>query len=240
MGDEEKPDRKTSGIEGEMGMNKVWVLPVLFICMLAVAFYTSSTTLEIVATTTGLLCVWLTARENIWAWPIGLINVGCFFYMFWEVKLYADMTLQILFFVLSIYGWIFWLTKRGGAKVRPTRQMTVRSAGILAVLLVAVTGGWGFLLSTYTDASIPYVDAFIATLSIIAQYLLSSKVLENWLCWIAVDVLSIGMYAYKDLYAVAFLYLIFLGIAAAGFFSWRKELQRTEWRHASCASTEQV
>jgi nicotinamide mononucleotide transporter len=224
-------------------MNRVWILPVLFLCMLAVAFYTSSTPLEIVATTTGLLCVWLTARENIWAWPIGLINVGCFFYMFWEVKLYADMTLQILFFVLSIYGWIFWLTKREGAKVRPTRRINRRSAGALAVMLVAVTWVWGFLLSTYTDASIPYLDAFIATLSIIAQYLLSSKVLENWLCWIAVDLLSIGMYAYKDLYAVAFLYLIFLGIAAAGFISWRKELlqlQRREWGHASCTNAEQV
>ncbi|SFI30836.1 nicotinamide mononucleotide transporter [Paenibacillus sp. UNC496MF] len=203
-------------------MNKGWVLPVLFIVMLAVAFATSSSALEIAATTTGLLSVWLTARENIWAWPVGLANVACFFYMFEDAKLYADMTLQVFFFALSLYGWAAWLTGRGAAKVRPTRSLAPKRAALLGVLLVAVTLLWGFVLKAYTDASIPYADALIATLSLIALYLFSSKVLQNWLCWIAVDVLSIGMYAYKALYALAFLYVVFLAIAVAGHLSWKR------------------
>lgn len=204
-------------------MNRIGTMLLLTAFMIAVAIYTSSTALEIAATLTGLLSVWLTAREQIWAWPIGLVNVGCFFYMFWDVRLYADMTLQVFFFALSVYGWIYWLRNRAGRKVRPTRRISLRSAGILLVLLIVVTSLWGYLLEAYTDASIPYADAFIATLSLIAQFLLSSKYLENWLCWIMVDILSIGMYSYKDLHALAFLYVIFLGIAAAGYVSWRKE-----------------
>lgn len=204
-------------------MNKTGMMLVLVALMLGVAYATSSTALEIAATLTGLLSVWLTARERIWAWPIGLVNVACFFYMFWEVKLYADMTLQVFFFILSIYGWIIWLTKRGNDKVRPTRRIQPAMAVILLISLVGLSAGWGYWLDHYTDASIPYVDAFIATLSLIAQYLLSNKVLENWYCWLLVDVLSIGMYAYKGLYAVAFLYVIFLGIAAMGLYSWRKQ-----------------
>jgi len=216
-------------------MSKAWIMCGLMTAMLAIAYFTSSTALEIVATTTGLLAVWLTARENIWTWPISLVNVTCFFFMFYEVKLYADMSLQVFFFVLSICGWIIWLTKRGSAKVRMTRTMTAWLGGLLFVFLVGFTWAWGFVLATYTDASIPYLDAFIATLSIIAQFLLSYKVLENWFCWIAVDVLSIGMYMYKDLYAVAFLYVIFLGIAAYGLISWKKELQNRRAAEAALA-----
>ncbi|MFD0696190.1 nicotinamide riboside transporter PnuC [Paenibacillus sp. GCM10027628] len=221
-------------------MKKVWTLLVLFIFMVAIAVYTSSSTLEIVATTTGLLSVWLTARENIWAWPVGLVNVGCFFFMFGEAKLYADMTLQVFFFILSVYGWMIWLTKREGYKVRPTRKITFRLALILGILFVGFTILWGYVLKTFTDASIPYADALIATLSIVAQYLLSSKVLENWLCWIAVDVMSIAMYAYKDLYAVAFLYLIFLLIATAGYISWKRDLLHVDGRKPACSNVKQA
>jgi nicotinamide mononucleotide transporter len=174
------------------------------------------------ATLTGLLCVWLTTKENIWCWPIGLINVGCFFVMFYEAKLYADMTLQILFFILSIQGWVVWLTKRQNANVRPTKRLSTRMMLILPIILILATIAWGYVLTHYTDASIPYLDAFIATLSIIAQFLLSSKILENWYVWIAVDVLSVGMYLYKDLYSVAFLYFVFLVLAIIGMISWKK------------------
>ncbi|MFD1956797.1 nicotinamide riboside transporter PnuC [Paenibacillus thailandensis] len=209
-------------------MKKGWTLLIASVWMAAIAVYTSSTTLEVVATATGLLSVWLTARENIWAWPVGLVNVGCFFFMFEEAKLYADMTLQIFFFILSVYGWAVWLMKREGADVRPTRRIKMGTAVWLGALAVVLSAVWGYVLETYTDASIPYADAFIATFSLVAQYLLSSKVLENWICWVAVDVMSIAMYAYKELYALSFLYVIFLLIAASGYVSWRRELRQRE------------
>jgi nicotinamide mononucleotide transporter len=202
-------------------MRKIYGEGLLFICM-AICVFLSTSMLEMVATLTGLLCVWLTTKENIWCWPIGLINVGCFFVMFYEAKLYADMTLQILFFILSIQGWVVWLTKRQNANVRPTKKLSARMMLILPIILILATIAWGYVLTRYTDASIPYLDAFIATLSIIAQFLLSSKILENWYVWIAVDVLSVGMYLYKDLYSVAFLYFVFLVLAIIGMISWKK------------------
>ncbi|WP_409342749.1 nicotinamide riboside transporter PnuC [Paenibacillus sp. MBLB4367] len=207
-------------------MNRWYTVAALMAVMFGIAYATSSTPLEIVASATGLLSVWWTARQNIWCWPVGLISVVCFFFMFYEVKLYADMTLQIFFFALSIQGWVVWLTKRGAASVRPTTRITGRLGLWLAVFLIAATGGWGYWLANHTDASIPYMDAFVAILSIAAQFLLSAKKLESWYFWIAVDVLSIGMYAYKELYTFSFLYVIFLGIAIAGLVGWKREFER--------------
>lgn len=198
----------------------------LFIAILAVAYFTSSSAIEIAATTTGLAAVWLTAKEKLWTWPISLVNVACFFYMFMDVKLYADMTLQVFFFVLSIYGWAVWMTKRGGAAVRPTRTWTPRMAALLLGFLIVFTMVWGYMLERHTDASIPYLDAFIATLSLVAQFLLSYKILQSWYFWIVVDVLSIGMYFYKELYTTSFLYVIFLGIAIMGLIEWKREYER--------------
>lgn len=199
----------------------------LLIAILAVAYFTSSSPIEIAATTTGLAAVWLTAKEKIWTWPISLINVACFFYMFLDVKLYADMTLQVFFFILSIYGWVIWMTKRGEAAVRPTRLWNEKLAALLGGFIVIFTTVWGLVLDVYTDASIPYLDAFIATLSLTAQFLLSYKILQNWYFWILVDVLSIGMYFYKELYTTSFLYVIFLGIAIMGLVDWKREYART-------------
>lgn len=147
--------------------------------------------------------------------------------MFLDVKLYADMTLQVFFFILSIYGWIIWMTKRGEAAVRPTRVWNVKLAALLGGFIVIFTTVWGLVLDVYTDASIPYLDAFIATLSLAAQFLLSYKILQNWYFWILVDVLSIGMYFYKELYTTSFLYVIFLGIAIMGLVDWKREYART-------------
>ncbi|MCZ8523150.1 MULTISPECIES: nicotinamide riboside transporter PnuC [Paenibacillus] len=197
-----------------------WILLVLGAG--AFAALTSTSLLEGAATATGLMSVWLTARQNLWCWPVSLVNVVCFFFLFRDAKLYADMSLQLLYFVLSIQGWIVWMTGRGESGVRPTRRLTGRQAGGVILLLAALSAGWGHVLARYTDASIPYLDAFIASLSLLAQFLLSSKVLENWLLWITVDVLSVGMYAYKELYGVALLYVVFLGIAAGGWVQWNR------------------
>ncbi|QGR00058.1 nicotinamide riboside transporter PnuC [Paenibacillus psychroresistens] len=208
-------------------MDKPSTMFGLLAIMLIIAYFTASTALEIVATTTGLLSVWLTTRESIWCMPMGLINVACFFCSFYDAKLYADMTLQVFFFVLGIWGWYVWLTKRYTAKVRPTKRIEAKMIILLSILIIAGTGGWGYLLTEYTDASIPYADAFIAILSVIAQFLLSSKVLEHWLVWIVVDVLSIGMYFYKGLDTIAFLYIIYLFIAIAGWFGWKNGYQKS-------------
>ncbi|SDW15080.1 nicotinamide mononucleotide transporter [Marininema mesophilum] len=181
--------------------------------------------IEVWTTITGLLCVYLNARENIWGFPIALINVSIFFIMFYQVHLYADMGLQVFFFILSVIGWYFWLTGDKNSKdVRVTRNMT-KNETIITIGTILVGGMlWAFLLDKFTDASIPYLDATLAVASIIAQYFLSRKVLQNWLIWIFINVFSIGMYWYKELYMTSGLYLLFLGIATWGYFSWKQEM----------------
>lgn len=188
-----------------------------------VAYFTNSSFLEVSASLFGLVCVYLAARENIWTYPTGIVNIILFCVIFYNAKLYADMTLQIMFFVLSIYGWIYWLRNRGNYSVRPTTKLTTKGWILVIVLTPLLAYGWGHLLHQFTDASVPYLDAFIATLSVVAQVLLSSKKLENWYLWIIVDVLSIGLYWYKGLHTISFTYFIFLIICIVGVVEWRKQ-----------------
>lgn len=173
----------------------------------------------------GLLCVWLTAKERISSFPIGLINIGFFAYMFFDAKLYADATLQIAFFLpLTLYGWYVWLHgKQNSKSVAVTRDIS--KSELVTSVCTFVTGSviWAFILAKFTDAAVPWIDAPLAMASIVAQLLLSRKVIQNWLVWIVVDVFSIGMYAYKGLNITAVLYAVFLCIAVKGFLDWRKE-----------------
>lgn len=201
------------------------------------AFQLNSSTIEVVAGLTGLVCVWLNAKENIWAYPIGIINLSLFFIIFTEYNLYADATLQVIFLVLSIYGWYIWLTKRDGHKVRPTRVMTRNEVIGFVVGTVVVTALWGYGLTTWTDASVPYADALIATMSIMAQFYLSRKVLQNWIIWIVVDVLSIGLYMYKGLDLIALTYSIFLVICIFGYIRWKAVYVKEQQEKATLDQT---
>lgn len=173
----------------------------------------------------GLLCVWLTAKERISSFPIGIVNIGFFAYMFFDAKLYADAMLQVAFFLpLTLYGWYVWLHGNQNTKnVTVTRDITKRE--LLGSIGAFVVGSavWAMVLHRFTDASIPWIDAPLAMASIIAQLLLSRKVIQNWLIWIGVDVFSVGMYFYKGLNITAALYAVFLCIAVKGYLSWRSE-----------------
>lgn len=180
--------------------------------------------IELVAVAFGLLSVYLTVREHIWCWPTGLVSVIAYAVLFFEIKLYADMLLQIFFFFTGLQGWYLW--RYGGAQrtelaisVLLRRQIVILLLG-LSVFVVT----FGTLLARFTDASIPYWDATISGGSVLAQLLLMRKKFENWYLWIAVDVLSIGVYAYKGIYLTSGLYIIFLALAISGLLAWRRSL----------------
>lgn len=197
------------------------------ILFVVVAYTTSSALIEVIASATGLICVYLAGRENIWNYPFGFINAGLFAWIFYSVNLYADALLQIIFFGLMAFGWFIWLTKRGGEKVRPTRNINGKEIRYGFLFAIVLSFGWGFYLHTYTDASVPYLDAIVATLSILAQYFLSKKVLQNWFLWIVVDIMSIGLYLYKGLPVIAFTYAVFLIICVASYFQWSRHMSRS-------------
>lgn len=181
--------------------------------------------IEIVAAVFGVVSVFLSVRQNIWSWPTAIVNVGLYIFVFFGSKLYADTGLQVVYVVLNAYGWYHWLY---GGKNR-TELPVSRTSGRLGVLLVALglagTAAIGTLLARTTDASLPYLDAMTTSTSLVAQWMMTRKLLENWIVWVAVDVVYIGMYIYKSLYVTAVLYFVFLVLSAMGYAQWRRSLR---------------
>jgi nicotinamide mononucleotide transporter len=184
--------------------------------------------IEIVAAAFGVISVFLSVRQNIWSWPTAIVNVGLYIIVFYESKLYADTGLQVVYVVLNAYGWYHWLY---GGKNRTELPVT-RTPARLWLLLVALgatgTALIGTLLSQKTDAALPYVDAMTTSTSLVAQWMMTRKLLENWIIWVAVDVVYIGMYIYKSLFVTAVLYLIFLILSAMGYVEWKRSLRVRE------------
>ena len=180
--------------------------------------------LELLAAVTGALSVWLSVRQNIWSWPTAIVNVVLYALVFRDAKLYADMGLQVVYAVLSIYGWYEWLYGgQGRTRLRVTRT-TPALAARLIVIAAAGSALLGTLLHRTTDAALPYMDSFLSSTSLVAQWMMTKKLLENWLVWIAVDVLYVGMFLFKGLYLTAGLYAVFLGLAIRGYIDWRRSM----------------
>jgi nicotinamide mononucleotide transporter len=185
-------------------------------------------TIEIIATISGLACVILTIRQNIWCWPTGLLMVALYIVIFYQAKLYSDMGLQVVYVVLQIYGWYAWL--HGGPKNSklPVRAMGPTSLAVWCLIGAVLTAALGYTMQRFTDASLPYWDATTTVLSLIAQFLMARKIMESWLLWITVDVLAIGIYAVKDLHLTAGLYAVFLVLATLGYFAWKNDLKKIQ------------
>ncbi len=180
------------------------------------------TIIELIAAVSGLICVWLTIRQNIWCWPVGLLQVALYIGVFYDARLYSDLILHVIYVIMQGYGWYHWL--HGGRDNSPLKvtvlswPATVRW-WLLALVLAAV---WGHVMASYTDAAAPYPDAFIAVASLIAQWLMARKKLQSWYFWIVVDLVAIAVYLSKDLYITTGLYAVFLALAIFGYFQWKR------------------
>jgi len=171
---------------------------------------------------TGGICVWLVVREHVANWPIGLANNLVFFVLFWEARLYADMTLQVVYFGLGVFGWWEWL--RGGPHHEALTISLARRAEWIGLLLFVPLATWlmYLVLVQVNDAS-PFWDSLTTVLSLGAQYLLCLKRLENWYFWIAADLIYVPLYFSRSLPLTAVLYGIFLGMCLFGLSQWRKK-----------------
>lgn len=185
---------------------------------------------EIAGFVTGALCVWLIVRENPWNFPVGMANNGLFIVVFVDVGLYADAGLQIVYVGLAVLGWHWWL--HGGP---PGTGVDVHLAspwiltGCVALVL-AVTAVLHWVLATYTGSTVAMWDALTTALSLVAQLMLSRKWMQNWWFWIAADVGYIGLYAAKDLWLTAALYVVFLGLCVVGLRRWRATVREQQAR----------
>ena len=199
--------------------------------------FTVMSSWEIIGTVLGVFGVWLMIRQNIWGWPVGLVQVAVYAWVFFDAKLYSDTILQAAFFLIQAYGWWHWLR---GARLRraerdregevPSARLPVtRLSGPTIVRWIAVgavlTAGWGLFMHRTTDAALPWWDAFILVFSLIAQWLQARKNIENWPAWVVVNTVAIGVYWAKDLRLTSGLYLIFWMMALWGWRAWARTMQ---------------
>ena len=177
--------------------------------------------LEWFGTITGFSCVYLAARQHILNWPVAILSILAYMVLFYEYKLYGDAALQLYFLGTSIYGWYYWL-KRKQSDAKPIVSLNrMEYAGII-LLIIILSILLGIFLDTFTDTDVPYIDGICTAISFVAQFLMTRKVLQNWLLWIIADICYVPLYLYKNLALTAVLYTLFLVLAIMGFLDWQR------------------
>ena len=182
--------------------------------------------LEIIAFVLAVQMVVLNMRVNALAWPLAIVSSLLYFALFWNSKLYGDASLQIFFAVVALWGWWQWLRGMqadGGAL--QVRTLPARGRWLLLAALCAAWPATGWFLKHYTDTDVPWWDAFPTAASVIGQWLLARKYVDNWLAWIVVNVVSVALFAYKGLWLTVGLYAVFAVLSVAGYFAWRQRLR---------------
>ena len=181
--------------------------------------------LEALGLVFGVLAVVFLIKGNIWTWPAGIAYVLVSFVIFAEAKLYADFTSHVVFLILNVYGWWYWINGSPKEKEElPISTTPIRTQINLWVISVVMIFLAGLLLNNYTDAALPYWDSATTILSFVGMWLTAKKKIENWHYWLIVDILATGIYFYKELYFYSFLYFLYIGMAVAGFVSWKKTM----------------
>ena len=190
--------------------------------------------LEIIAVVFGLLSVWFAKQEKILVYPTGIISVVIYVYICFNYKLYADAGINFFDFVMSVYGWYSWTKKTDKPALRITSS--AKKDWIISVLLFVVSSAVILLLLKYFKSddveywltNVPYIDTFTTAIFLVGMWLMAIKKLENWIFWIIGDLISVPLYAYKGLVFTSFQYLVFLGLAIAGYIAWKKKIGQIE------------
>lgn len=190
--------------------------------------------LEIFGTTSGFLYLYFSYKQLIWLWPLGIVTSASYVFVFFEGKIYADMSLNIYYVLVSIYGWLVW--SKNKTNNSPKVEILSASAPLILKLMVVVGvlfGLFSYILSNYTNSDVPYIDAFTTASSVVATWMLAKRMLENWLFWVVIDVVSIGLYVHKGLYVTVALFAAYTVIAVFGYFEWKRhfKIAYNEFRH---------
>jgi nicotinamide mononucleotide transporter len=185
---------------------------------------TQTTPTELVAVMFGLMSVWFMKKENILAYPFGIINVLIYVYICFTARLYAYSGINVFYAVMSAYGWYNW--SRPGGEEGPVRISRLGARGIWGYLLLILIFfvALRVLLVTFTDSVVPTWDAFTTSVYIIGMWLLAHKKIENWILWIVGDIISVGLFIFEKLYFSSFQFFVFTIIATLGFLEWRRKL----------------
>jgi nicotinamide mononucleotide transporter len=181
------------------------------------------TRLEVLAFVLSLGMVWLNLRVNAWSWPLSIASSALYGFLFAHSRLYGEASLQVFFVGMSVWGWWQWLRGRDDAGgLRTVRALDARGRRQVVWLVLLLWPALGLLLSRITDSDVPYLDALPTAGSVVGQWLLGRKWIDNWPCWFVVNILSMGLFAYKQLWLTVVLYALFAALSLWGWRSWQR------------------
>lgn len=191
---------------------------------------------ELLAVISALFYVVLAAKENIWCWPAALVSTVIYTVIFYDVYLWMDALLQIYYLAMAIFGWYCWrnISSLSNNNV-PSSTLEIQSWSLIfhtkiILLLTVCSLAIGWLMDNYTPTDFPYLDSGTTVFAVFATYLVTKKVLENWLYWIVIDAVSIYLYIEKDLQPTVVLFGLYVVIAIAGYIIWYGKYQRNNHR----------
>ena len=182
---------------------------------------------EIAGSVLSTIYLYLSVKQKAGLWIFGFLCSALYTVVFFESKFYADMTLQVYYMRVSVFGWLSW---RAGEtqpeKVLPVKRTRFKSALIITAIALILFFVYRFILLNYTDSPLPNADSLTTALSIVATWMLARKMIEHWLLWVFIDALSAGLYFYKGLYPTAVLFVVYTVMAIVGYYQWKKDLQK--------------
>ncbi|HOF19923.1 MAG TPA: nicotinamide riboside transporter PnuC [Bacteroidales bacterium] len=176
----------------------------------------------------GIVYVFLEIRQNIWLWPVGIVTASVYLWVFFTGRLYAEMSLQGYYLIISIIGWYWWGMRTGGKQPQGKLKVSrIRSgpAVILAIILIVVYTVIWFVLDRFTDSPVPEWDSFITSFSIIGTWMLARKIYEHWYLWIIANSAASVLFFSRGLYPTMLLYIIYLVMSFAGLKAWKKSFK---------------
>jgi nicotinamide mononucleotide transporter len=187
--------------------------------------YIKTNWIEIIGAILSLIYLYLSIRQKVSLWFFGIVSSVFYIVVFFESKLYADLSLQVYYVVISIYGWMNWNKgKEGTGKDLPPTRMSKRLWVNLTFATALIYFAYYLVLTNFTDSTVPKADSLVGALSIVGTWLLARKYIENWLIWIVADGLCVGLYAYKGLYPTVILFIIYTAMSVDGYLQWRKTI----------------
>ena len=178
------------------------------------------TIIETIAVVLSVLYVILATKQNIWCWAAAGISVALYIYICFSAQLYPETGLQIFYLLMAFYGYFQWNKNDGKLEID---QWTIGKHLLFILTGAIITFLMGFYFATFTSSEMPIIDSFTTVFSIIATYMITKKVLSNWLYWIVIDAVSIYLYFSRDLHLTSLLFIAYTIIAVFGYFSWLKQ-----------------
>ena len=178
--------------------------------------------LELAGIIVGLIYIWLEYKANIWLWLAGIVMPAIYIFVYYDSGFYADMAINIYYLLAGIYGWVVWRISGNQHDELPITKTPKKYFIPLTLVAAAAFAAIAFVLVHFTPSDVPYGDSFTTALSIVGLWMLARKYVEQWIVWIAVDLVCAVLYFYKGLYMTGALYLLYTVIAVAGYFKWLK------------------